>query len=205
MTNYSQDLRWVHPCLEFSSDSDNILWPMFSTFNVSPSVPSYRRSAAITILWRDLKRERNPDIYEWSLLSFGTTCSPCCAIYALRRHVMDHREGNEEVVDSVLKSFYVDNCLQSLSSTDEAKQLIDKMRLLLSARGLEIRQRASNYHEVIAHLPTEARSESCKLWLTVNKTDLQESTLGLSWHCTSDNLGYRNHLMSTEEPTMRNI
>ncbi len=159
----------------------------------------------LRFLWRDLERERSPDIYEWSVLPFGTTCSPCCAIYALQRHVMDHREGNEEVVDSVLKSYYVDNCLHTLSSTDEAKQLIDKIRLLLSAGGFEIRQWASNYPEVIAHLPTEARSESCELWLTVNKTDLQESTLGLSWHCTSDNLGYRNRLISTEEPTMRNI
>lgn len=159
----------------------------------------------LRFLWRDLERERNPDIYEWRVLPFGTTCSPCCAIYALQRHVMDYSEGNEEVVESVLKSFYVDNCLQSLPTTDEAKQLIDKMRALLSAGGFEIRQWASNYPEVISHLPTEARSESCELWLTVNKTDAQESTLGLSWHCPSDKLGYRNRSLSTEEPTMRNI
>ncbi|KAL0156947.1 hypothetical protein M9458_048193, partial [Cirrhinus mrigala] len=134
----------------------------------------------LRFLWRDLEKERSPDIYEWRVLPFGTTCSPCCAIYALQRHVMDHREGNEEVVDSVLKSFYVDNCLQSLSSTNEAKQLINKMRALLSAGG-------------------------CELWLTVNKTDPQESTLGLSWHCTSDKLGYQNRRLSTEEPTLRNI
>lgn len=129
-------------------------------------------------------------------------CSPCCAIYALQRHALDHRDGNEEVADLGLKSFYVDNCLQSLPTAYEAKQLIDKMRAMLSAGGFEIRQWASNYPEVIAHLPTEARSESCELWLIVNKTDPQESTFGLSWHCPSDKLDYRNRPLSTEEPTL---
>ncbi|XP_051992616.1 uncharacterized protein LOC127650972 [Xyrauchen texanus] len=156
-------------------------------------------------LWRDLERERNPYIYEWRVLPFGTTCSPCCATYALQRHVKDHHEGNEDVADSVLQSFYVDNCLQSLRTIDQAKQLIDKMRLVLSTGGFEIRQRASNYPEVIGHLPTEARSESCELWLTVNKTDPQESTLGLSWHCSSDKLGYKHYQLSSDQPTMRNI
>jgi len=159
----------------------------------------------LRFLWRDMEKERSPDIYEWRVLPFGTTSSPCCAIYALQRHALDHRDSNEEVAESVLKSFYVDNCLQSLPTTYEAKQLIDKMRAVLSAGGFEIRQWASNYPEVIAHLPTEARSESCELWLTVDKTDPQESTLGLSWHCLSDKLGYRNRPLSTEEPTMRNI
>ena len=47
--------------------------------------------------------------YEWRVLPFGTTCSPCCATYALQRHVNNHSEDNEEVVKSVIHSFYVDN------------------------------------------------------------------------------------------------
>ncbi|GAA6078799.1 uncharacterized protein LOC109203285 isoform X1 [Tachysurus ichikawai] len=94
----------------------------------------------LRFLWRNLEKERSPDICEWRVLPFGTTCNPSCAIYALQRHVIDHRETNEEVVDSVLHSFYVDNCLQSLPTTDQAKRLVDKMRQLLSNGGFEIRQ-----------------------------------------------------------------
>nr|XP_055047823.1 uncharacterized protein LOC129433267 [Misgurnus anguillicaudatus] len=159
----------------------------------------------LRFLWRNLERERSPDIYEWRVLPFGTTCSPCCAIYALQHHVINHHETNEEVADSVLHSFYVDNCLQSFPTIDQAKQLVDKMRQLLSNGGFEIRQWASNCPEVIEHLPTEARSESCELWLSAHKTDPQESTLGLSWHCTSDSLSYKSKELSPEEPTMRNI
>lgn len=34
-------------------------------------------------IWQDMQRTEEPRIYEWQVLPFGTTCSPCCAIYAL--------------------------------------------------------------------------------------------------------------------------
>ncbi|KAJ8412302.1 hypothetical protein AAFF_G00145690 [Aldrovandia affinis] len=55
----------------------------------------------------------------------GTTCRPCCVTYALQKHVIDHSLPGEDVRESVKRCFYVDNHLQSLSSTDEAKKLVD--------------------------------------------------------------------------------
>ena len=46
----------------------------------------------LRFLWRDMKRELEPTIYEWQVLPFGTTCSPCCAIYALQHHIQDQGE-----------------------------------------------------------------------------------------------------------------
>lgn len=66
----------------------------------------------LRFLWRDMKCNEKPTVYEWQVLCFGTTCSPCCAIYAVQKHVQDHCEGNEDVVETVLESFYVDNCLK---------------------------------------------------------------------------------------------
>lgn len=86
-----------------------------------------------------MERERSPDMYEWRVLQFGTTCSPCCATYALQRHVQDHQKDHEEAVHSVLQAFYVDNCLQSFSTPAEAKQLIDNIRQILGMGGFEIR------------------------------------------------------------------
>lgn len=156
-------------------------------------------------LWRDGEREQSPDVCGWRVLPFGTTCSLCCATYALQRHVQEHSEGNEDVVQSVLQSFYVDNCLQSLQSQDQARQLVDKMRALLASGGFDMRQWSSNVPEVISHLPPEAKSVGCELWLTVNKTDPQESTLGLQWHCRSDTLGYKHRTIPATEPTMRYV
>lgn len=160
----------------------------------------------LRFLWRDMERERTPDIYEWRVLPFGTTCSPCCATYALQRHVRDNTEGNEEVVESIHQSFYVDNCLQSLQCQHQAKKLIDKMRTLLTTGGFDIRQWASNVPDVIAHLPSEAKSEGCELWLSANKTDPQESALGLMWHCSQDTFSYKHRPVSTNgETSMRTV
>lgn len=92
---------------------------------------------------------------------------------------------------SIEQFFYVDNCLQSLPSVEEAQHLVDKLTSLLATGGFELRQWASNTPEVIRHLPREARSESSKLWLKETITDPQELALGLRWLCSSDTLRYK--------------
>ena len=59
----------------------------------------------VRFLWRDMDRDRPPDIYEWRVLPFGTVCSPCCAIYAVQRHIRDHQSGNEDLLETVITSF----------------------------------------------------------------------------------------------------
>lgn len=44
----------------------------------------------LRFIWRDMKRDEEPSVFEWQVLPFGTTCSPCCATYALQRHVKDN-------------------------------------------------------------------------------------------------------------------
>lgn len=99
-------------------------------------------------------------------MPFGTVCSPCCAIYALQKHVCDHSEGYEDTANSVLQSFYVDNCLESFQNVQAAKSHLDCMRSLLMSGGFEIRQWASNKPDVVRHLPPEARSERSELWIS---------------------------------------
>lgn len=78
----------------------------------------------LRFIWRDLDRSRPPDIYEWQVLPFGTTCSPCCAIYAIQRHVMDNTSPDDDVRTTVERNFYVDNCLKSLPSPQEGRKVV---------------------------------------------------------------------------------
>ena len=159
----------------------------------------------LRFLWRDMERSRAPDVYEWQVLPFGTTCSPCCATFALQKHVLDHSSPEEDTRYSVEHCFYVDNLLQSFASVSEAKQLVNKLQPLLLSGGFELRQWATNVPAIISHLPSEARSESCELWLSHDGADPQERTLGLLWHCASDTLTYRLRQSEQTEPTMRSI
>lgn len=92
----------------------------------------------LRFVWRNLQREQQPEVYQWCVLPFGTTSSPCCAIFALQKHVKDHVEGNDDILRSIEQCFYVDNCLQSLSTPEAAKALIDKLRQFLALGGFEI-------------------------------------------------------------------
>lgn len=118
----------------------------------------------LCFLWWDMKVNEKPTVYKWQVLPFGTTCSPCCAIFALQSHVNQHTEMEEDVRLSVEHNFYVDNYLQSLLSEEQAKKLGDRLQSLLMEGGFELRQWASNVPAVISHLPVESRSESSVLW-----------------------------------------
>lgn len=86
-----------------------------------------------------MQREEPVEVYEWQVLPFGTTCSPCCATYALQCHVRDNQVGQEDVLTSVLQSFYVDNCLQSFPTEEQARTLLDELRTSLASGGFETR------------------------------------------------------------------
>ena len=75
---------------------------------------------------------------------------------------------------SIERSFYVDNCLQSLPSVEKAQHLVDKPTSLLTTGGSGLRQAASNTPEALSHLPREARSESSELRLNESDTDPQD-------------------------------
>ncbi|XP_026115567.1 uncharacterized protein LOC113094113 [Carassius auratus] len=159
----------------------------------------------LRFLWRDMTLEQAPDVYQWQVLPFGTTCSPCCATFALQKHVLDHTQPGEEVREVIEKSFYVDNCLHSLPSKDAAKDLVDRLYALLNEGGFELRQWASNCPAVVSHLPSDTRSNSCELWLSQGLQDTHESTLGLLWHCQSDTLHYKHRIVNSTKVTMRSI
>lgn len=161
--------------------------------------------SVVRFLWRDMQRSNQPKIYEWQVLPFGTTCSPCCAIYALQMIAQTHSDGDPVLESTVKGSFYVDNCLHSLQTVAEARALVDNLRQLLLTCGFELRQWASNKPEVIQHLPPDARSSNSALWLSQKSTDLLEGTLGLLWNCLSDSFSYKPSQIECFEPTLRNV
>ena len=124
-------------------------------------------------------------------------------MFALQKHVLDH-SSTEDTRYSLENCFYVDNLLQTFTSSSEAKQLISKLQPLLSSGGFELRKWATNVPD-ICHLPADTQSESCELWPSRDAADSQERALGLLWHCMSDTLTYRLRHSEHTELTIRSI
>jgi len=133
-----------------------------------------------------------PRVFEWHVLPFGTTCSPFCATYALQRHVTDHCQHEDILRFFIDHCLNVNNCLQSVCTPEEAKQLVNHLRDLLSSAGFELQQWAYNELSVLNHLPQETRSLSLNPWLAQDMANPQESTLGLSWNWERDSLSYKH-------------
>ena len=70
---------------------------------------------------------------------FGSTSSPSCASFGLRKTAQDNaRNFGHEVVDTVLKNFYVDDCLKSVKFTEVAVELRKDLCALLSRGGFRL-------------------------------------------------------------------
>ncbi|XP_048259935.1 uncharacterized protein LOC124119260 [Haliotis rufescens] len=145
----------------------------------------------LRFIWREMDTERDVSIYEWQVLPFGTTCSPCCATYAIQRLGTENKEEYPDVHQAVKDSFYVDNCLSGFPSVDKAREFISRLRHVMKSGGFNIRQWISNDPDVVKDLPSEARSETCELWLMQGNTEPHEGTLGLQWQCEKDRITYK--------------
>ena len=62
---------------------------------------------------------------------FGTTSSPSCANFSLRQTADNNQDTfSKEVIDTVRRNFYVDDCLKSVRNEVEAVQLIDPREMI---------------------------------------------------------------------------
>ena len=83
--------------------------------------------------------------YRMTLHLFGAVSSPSCASYALRKTADDNQlEFLNEVVQSVKQNFYVDDCLKSLATEEEAIQMIKDLTALCQKRSFILEKWISN-------------------------------------------------------------
>lgn len=79
----------------------------------------------LRFIWRDMKQDEKPSVYEWQVLPCGTTCSPCCVIYALQHHARNHQDS--EIRNCIAQSFNVDKCLDSVPTVDQGCTLVEEI------------------------------------------------------------------------------
>jgi len=121
---------------------------------------------------------------------FGTTSSPSCANFGLRRTTEDNcQEFSKEAIDSVQDNFYVDDCLKLVPSETEAVGLVNELRTLLSKRGFCLTKWISNSRKVINSIPLLGRAGSVKD-LLLDQLPI-ERALGVRWDVESNTFGFK--------------
>ncbi|XP_056006743.1 uncharacterized protein LOC130050552 [Ostrea edulis] len=134
---------------------------------------------------------------------FGATSSPSCCNYTLKHLVAENMQKYKpSIVEAIKRSMYVDDCLASLSTEEEAKSFARDISSLYQNGGFHLTKWISNSVSVLESIPEEDRAKNVKEWI-IGENCLVESALGVYWFIESDQLGFQ--ISVKEQPyTKRN-
>ncbi|XP_026747153.1 uncharacterized protein LOC113508367 [Trichoplusia ni] len=77
----------------------------------------------LRFLWRGSRRTGKPEEYRMSSIIFGAASSPAIAIYVMNKNAEDFKITHPEAVKAIRRNHYMDDYLQSFSSTAEAEKI----------------------------------------------------------------------------------
>lgn len=133
---------------------------------------------------------------------FRGVSSPSCANFALRKTADDNQGFDPEIVNTVKRNFYVDDCLMSVKSEQDGISLAKDLTNLLEKGGFRLTKWLSNSREVVESIPESERAMSVKD-LDFDHA-LIERALGVQWHVASDTFRFKIVIMD-RPPTRRGI
>ena len=110
---------------------------------------------------------------------FGATLSPSCASLCLKQTAVFACKKSPAVAEEIERGFYVDDCLMSVATEEEAVDLMKEMKATLSRCGFNLTKWTSNKRAVVDRVPVEDRSKVSKLQ-TLGGT-VGERVLGVHW------------------------
>ena len=156
--------------------------------------------------WPDGNLNLELKTYRMNVHLFGAVSSPSIANYALRRSAEDNQgRFDNNAVQTVLQNFYVDDCMKSHPTVEEAIANAKEVRELLSKGGFRLTKWISNNLNVLESIPQEERAKCVKeLDLTREVILPVERALGVRWCVDSDHFGF-SVTLTERPPTRRGI
>ena len=154
---------------------------MFHQVKVHPE----HRDALRFLWWPNGDLDQAPVPYQMTVHIFGAKSSPCCVNFCLRQTAVEFGHLFEPGISQIVQdSFYVDDCLVSLPTIQEAISAQRGLRELLAKRGFRLRKWITNSEEVLRCIPESERatiSQAHPLDETTN-----ERLLGMLWKLKED-------------------
>ena len=135
-------------------------------------------------------KDSSVDTYKMSVHLFGKTDSPCCSNWALRKTALDNQQQfNENVVNAVLKRFYMDDYLVSFDDPQTAVKTNTDVVALLKLGGFDLAKFISNSRDILKEISPGNLSQK------IENLDLDElpieRALGVSWDPNSNMLTFK--------------
>ncbi|XP_055585158.1 uncharacterized protein LOC129738007 [Uranotaenia lowii] len=119
-------------------------------------------------VWRDQPFE-DATVFVMDVATFGSTCSPCSAQFVKNRNAEDFARLYPKAAFAIQKGHYVDDCLVSCDTVEEAIQLALQIKEIHAAAGFNIRNWISNRPEVLRGIGEEVTLEQKSLQIEKNR------------------------------------
>ena len=142
--------------------------------------------------WPDGETEKALEAYRMKVHLFGAVSSPSIANYALRQVAEDNSfKYDEEVIETINSNFYVDDCLKSVATVEQAIKLIRDLRDACTKGGFSLTKWVGNNREVLASIPEHHRAKLSKD-LDFDRENLPiERALGIKWDTEKDSFIFK--------------
>ena len=136
-----------------------------------------------------------------AIVIFGGNASPYLAHAVARENAKKFENTYPRAVETVLKSTYTDDSLDSVETSTEAIQLYKELKLIWSNAGMNARKWLSNNVEVMKQIPMDERSK--QMDLSKNSGLPTTKTLGVLWNAQEDNFSFKTNKVGEERHTKR--
>ena len=168
-------------------------------------VPKCDRDYLRFLWWPQGDIQKPMKEYRMNVHLFGATSSPSCANFALRRTAKEAESRyDKQVTDALYQNFYVDDCLISIATEQEAIKLAGDLRSICAEGGFKLTKWMSNNRAVIHSIPESDRSKEMAE-VDMDKEDLpNEKVLGMLWSPERDQFGFQIAIKD-RPPTRRGI
>ena len=128
-------------------------------------------------------------MYKFSCVVFGFNSSPFIAQYVMQQHAKQFSKEFPHASETVLKSTYIDNSVDSVDTEEEGIGLYQELIKLWGLANMHAKKWILNSLTVAQHIPINERA-SC-MSFDGDKILPCVKTLGLWWTATEDMFEYK--------------
>lgn len=155
------------------------------------------------MFWR-ANRQTPPKEYWLTVVTFGLSSAPHCAVRAMQQAAIDQKEQFAMAATAVLEDFYMDDLLTGAANVEDALIKCQQIDELLKNAGFVLDKWVSNRPSV---LPSHVNRAAMDVELNLDGKD-ETTILGLRWLTKTDELTFKvraKKSISADKLTKRNL
>ena len=139
------------------------------------------------VLWRNMKTDEEPTVYEAKRWIFGNAAAPFVAQFVLQEHARRNAEEFPLAAEVVSKHVYMDDEIASFKDAETAIEARAQLGEMLEEAGMEMKKWKSNSQAVMETIPVQDRAATFQHRIEDRGAN-PTKTLGVVWSAEDDSL-----------------